>query len=101
MAVTPEKLSEASVVLLFLFLTLVIAGVLYLPTKNAFVSVGAAVLAVSALLIAFYSQETGIFAVFIFVVVAVVFSLLTMKLDAGFLAASLAAGAFVIYSLVQ
>lgn len=101
MVVTPEKMTKASIFLLFVFMTLVIAAALYLPIKSVFISVGAALLIVSALMIIFYSQELGIFAIVIFVIFAVATSLITLRADIGFLFGSLAAGAFIIYSFVR
>ncbi len=101
MALTPEKLSRASVLVLFIFLTLLITAVLYLPIKSVFISVGVALLIVSTLMVIFYSQELGIFAIVIFVIFAIATSLITLRADIGFLFGSLAVGVLVIYSFVR
>ncbi len=101
MVVTPEKMTKASVFLLFVFMTLVIAAALYLPIKSVFISVGAALLIVSALMVIFYSQELGVFAIVVFVAFAIVASLITLRADIGFLFGSLAAGAFIVYSFIK
>lgn len=101
MAVTPERLSKASVLVIYLILVLVIAGGFFLVIKSLLISVSLSLLAVSAIMILFYSQEIAIFSVFLFVIAAIISGLATFNPQQTLLFSSIIVGAFVAYSLVK
>lgn len=99
MAITPEKASKMSVVLIFIILVAALGGALSIFTHSIHMSVAAAIIIISSLMVVFYSQQIGIFAIFLFFIVFVVAAIITMKADVSLFAASLAAGAYVVYSI--
>jgi len=89
MAVTPEEMTKATVLMIFIFLVAVIGGVLFVAIKSALLSLSIAVMVVSLLMIVIYSRELGFFSGFFFVVSFLIVAVATRDAQTSFVFSSL------------